>query len=956
MYVGTATGKVAMYKIEEEPDGSGYQPPRLLDTKVISARKEVTQLEAVAPLGRDCLIVLCDGRVTVHNGMTLEQEPSSTSKGRSKGAYMFALNQHRSGTHRLCVAFKKNLRLYEYSTGSYVWLKDLGVPDVPLSLVWYGKWICVGYKREYNLLEADTGVVLEISVPLGRGCTPVIKLMPENEMLLASQNNIGMYVTFDDHAWAPAMKGTMAWGHSPTVLAYCFPYVISAAPASHKLEIHSTIEPDQPLVQQLVLPRITKDSVVALVDGRFGVDDVARGRNPVLVAMSSGRIMRLLPKPTDHQVEELLQAKQVDAAFDLLDNTTEEHEKPAKLSRFHLDAGRVLWLDLEFEEALNHLTLARLDPRELLAMFPDLQHPEFRYRPKYFSAELLTGVAEGTRTAADGATARSDAPFPDEGVTGRLGADLAAVGADGAHLEASGGAGGAGGPGGSGSSRAREPAESTFDVDKVPEFIDVVKTTLRAVHAAVTKPKGIVSEATRLMIPFMEECRRRLENPDDEPELAVAIDTALLKLYVIHRHFDRLERLADRYNRVHLEEARTFLQKNRLFNTLALLYRSARRAKDALHQWKLLGKGEVVEEGKDGVAESIDYLSVLSDRSLIMVYAEWVLERDAERAMAIFTSNRRESELDPDQVLEYLGNFRALSTRLVIIFLEYLINVQKSTSREYATRLAKLYLERVMTLRETLDPVDASATHSGRPTPGTEEGTLGSVRGKLMELLKTSTYYEVDELLDITRDSTLFEENVVLYSKKEDHQQALDVLVYQLADNKSAEKYCIEHSPAESPEADPFILLLQLYFNPRDPEMAHALRDSALALLRDHAKEINSVRVMSILPEDTPVVDINQYLSTIVPHTAHRLREGQVVHNLRKLEHIRLAGRRAAMRQGNVTITMDTLCAQCGKKINDAWFALYPNNTIMHYRCAKDSLSYDFTRGVDFSDKGDRRG
>mmetsp|Transcript_24844 Transcript_24844/g.86512 ORF Transcript_24844/g.86512 Transcript_24844/m.86512 type:complete len:998 (-) Transcript_24844:74-3067(-) len=955
LYVGTATGKIAMYKIEEQTDGSGYFRPRRLETKIIVPKKKIDQLEAVAEL--NCLIVLCDGRVTVHNALSLEQEPSSTSKNRGKGAYMFSLNQQRSGVHRLCIAFKRKLSLYEYSQAAYVWLKDLGIPDVPLSIMWYGKWICVGYKREYNLLDDETGDVHEIGVPLDNRSTPVIKLMPESEMLLASQENMGIYVTFNERGWAPAMRGTMAWGHSPTVLAYCFPYVISASPKSHNLEIHSAR--DQRLVQQIGVPRITKESVVALVDARSmvddsGMDDAARGRNPVFVAMSSGRIMRLQPKPFDTQVEELLKAKQVDAAFDLLDNTTEARDKVAKLSRFHLDAGRVLWLDLDFEEALAHLTHARLDPRELIAMYPELQHADFHYRPKYFSALLLNGIVEGTKTAADGATIYSDAPWADEGETGVQGGDDDGDGGSGGG--AAGGAGGAaaGGSGGAAAGRGRVAATDEGDV-AMPSFLDVTKTTLRSVRSSVAKPKQAVSESTRLMIPFIEDCRKRLADPDAKPELAMAIDTALLKLYVMHRHDDRLEALAAAPNHVHLEDAKAFLQKNKLYNVLALLYKSANQPRDALHVWKLLGKGEVVEEGKDGVAETISYLSELSHQELIMVYADWVLKKVPEQAMEIFTANKRRDELDPDQVLEFLGGFRDISTTLVQLYLEFLINVQHSTSRDYATRLAQLYLKTVMTLRETLSSVEASATHDDRPAPGSEPGNLGAVRGKLITLLEKSTHYDVDELLHVTRDSTLFEENVILHSKRGDHQAALEVLVYQLADNKAAEKYCVAHSPAESPEADPFILLLQLYFNPRDKALAQSLRDSALALLRDHAKEINSVRVMEILPDDTPVVEVGRYLSTIVPHTAHRLREGQVVHNLRKLEHIRLAGRRAEMRQHNVVITPDTLCAHCGKRINNTWFALYPNDTVMHYKCAKDSLTYDFTRGVDFAAAAPRR-
>jgi hypothetical protein len=44
-----------------------------------------------------------------------------------------------------------------------------------------------------------------------------------------------------------------------------------------------------------------------------------------------------------------------------------------KAARLNLDAGRVLFLGLHFEAAFAYLAASTVDPREIIAMFPDVQ-------------------------------------------------------------------------------------------------------------------------------------------------------------------------------------------------------------------------------------------------------------------------------------------------------------------------------------------------------------------------------------------------------------------------------------------------------------------------------------------------------------------------------------------------------------------------------------------------------
>ncbi len=47
--------------------------------------------------------------------------------------------------------------------------------------------------------------------------------------------------------------------------------------------------------------------------------------------------------------------------------------QPERLKRFCINAGRVLFLSLNFEKGIHYLLRAAVDPRELIALYPELQ-------------------------------------------------------------------------------------------------------------------------------------------------------------------------------------------------------------------------------------------------------------------------------------------------------------------------------------------------------------------------------------------------------------------------------------------------------------------------------------------------------------------------------------------------------------------------------------------------------
>lgn len=112
------------------------------------SRKPVLQLAVIPEL--ETVITLCDGKITGFHVQKLVTKPNFVQN--VKNAELVAINT-KGPLYRLVVASKKRLYLYEYSQGSYALVRELIVPDNVLSMIWYGNYICLSYKREYSLLN-----------------------------------------------------------------------------------------------------------------------------------------------------------------------------------------------------------------------------------------------------------------------------------------------------------------------------------------------------------------------------------------------------------------------------------------------------------------------------------------------------------------------------------------------------------------------------------------------------------------------------------------------------------------------------------------------------------------------------------------------------------------------------------------------------------------------------------
>jgi hypothetical protein len=268
--------------------------------------------------------------------------------------------------------------------------QEISLDAEPLAVAWYGLRICLGFKREYKMVHAKSGEKRDIDLTIDSKTSPMVKLIPgdEPELLLAGLERVGVFLSFDG---SPLPKSNLIWSQSPTVVGYCYPYVVSMV-ANSEIEVLSMVTNSQDqLVQRIPLPKVRAlidSSSTVMARGPASDEHDERLAGMILIATSDS-LQWLEPIPFRTQIKELLAQEHVDEALALLQQTDSNSESFDKgtWQQFHVQAGGVLFRNLMIKEAIENFQKGQLDPRELLVFFPELQSSVFAYKPV-----LLDGV------------------------------------------------------------------------------------------------------------------------------------------------------------------------------------------------------------------------------------------------------------------------------------------------------------------------------------------------------------------------------------------------------------------------------------------------------------------------------------------------------------------------------------------------------------------------------------
>jgi len=253
----------------------------------------------------------------------------------------------------------------------------------------------------------------------------------------------------------------------------------------------------------------------------------------------------------------------------------------------------------------------------------------------------------------------------------------------------------------------------------------------------------------------------------------------------------------------------------------------------------------------------------------------------------------------------------------------------------------------------------------------TEDKAILTARRTLVNFLRNSKYYDPNIVLEKLSPYPVREEKIVLYTRLNQHDKALSIIVDELKDMSRAENYCISEENLQKMDEnvdnyrgydeytrDGLILfsnsagansllpkLLKVY-------LESGQNEAAANLLTKYPGKFDPVTVLNVLPPSTPIKFVANFLIHSMKQTTHRMNHAQVVRHVEGSQNLKLKLEKMKLEEQHVTITRETTCPITGTLIGDRPFAKYPNGVVVSLAAGRE---FDLTKcpvsGRDFKQK-----
>eukprot|EP01060_Flectonema_neradi_P006022 TRINITY_DN14025_c0_g1_i1.p1 TRINITY_DN14025_c0_g1~~TRINITY_DN14025_c0_g1_i1.p1 ORF type:complete len:947 (+),score=159.96 TRINITY_DN14025_c0_g1_i1:95-2935(+) len=427
-----------------------------------------------------------------------------------------------------------------------------------------------------------------------------------------------------------------------------------------------------------------------------------------------------------------------------------------------------------------------------------------------------------------------------------------------------------------------------------------------------------------------------------------SIDTALLGCYLMTSEEDVVNFL-EQPNRCVLDDCQLALQKEGKWTEIVALYHSKGLNRRALELLKDLGlgikKGSIMGGADDlkkiGLEETIRYIQRLNGqdpllKELALEYSKWVLTA-AEPAVCLQMFYHKKGKIvPPKDVLRHFNDVLG----------------------EHATELQKRYLEAILNDKmfsglpevKTTDVHDALIrVYVDQITKLDNEGQdeqRAVISGKLQTFMKSSEKYNAERMKQLLEAPVFYREAAIARARLDEHRDALVILAHKLGSFAEAEAYCNEESRPPPPLGEPvsredkgrldmYYTLFELYLQPPHGKPTEQNISDALKLLQRHPDKIDCLKALKMLPADTGVSKLQDWLVQVLKDVSCKLHELRVYRNLCKSENQQAAVARIKGQQSRVIVDSESTCAVCKTKIGSrSILAVYPNKVMVHKGCA----------------------
>ncbi|XP_052188074.1 vacuolar sorting protein 3 [Diospyros lotus] len=770
--------------------------------------------------------------------------------------------------------------------GSFVILKEIQCVDGVKTMVWLDDSIVVGSLSGYILYSCVTGQgSLIFSLP-DPSSPPRLKLLMEEYKMLLLVDNVGISV----NARGQPVGGSLVFHRAPDSvgeIASCIAVVKNG-----KMELYHKRSGNR-----IQLVSFAEEGV-----GPCVVTD-QDGRGQLIVVATPSKVICYRKVSSEEQIKYLLRKKNFKEAITLVEELQSEGEMTKEMLSFvHAQVGFLLLFDLRFEEAVNHFLLSEtMQPSEI---FPFIMRDPNRWtllvpRNRYWGLHpppvpLETVVDDGLMAI------QRDIFLKKAGVETAVDDDFLLNPPNRADLLESG-----------------------------------IKNIIRYLH--ISREKHL------------------------DPSVKEGVDTLLMYLYRALNCVEDMEKLASSENSCVVEELETLLNDSGHLRTLAFLYASKGMSSKALAIWRILArnyssghwkdpKGEMdsqhsstnVISGKEIAAiEASKILEKSSDQDLVLQHLGWIADIDQALAVRVLTTERTD-QLSPDEVIAAIDPKKV---EILQRYLQWLIENQDSEDTQFHTAYALLLARSAI---QTFDTENSSQNFEAETFGGTDMSAVSKtslfqslIRERLQIFLQSSDLYDPEDVLDLIEGSELWLEKAILYKKLGQETLVLQIFALKLEDSEAAEQYC-----AEIGRPDAYMQLLEMYLDPNNGK--EPMFRAAVRLLHNHGESLDPLQVLERLSPDMPLELASDTILRMLRARLHHHRQGQIVHNLSRAMEIDASLGRLEERSRHVQINEESLCDSCHARLGTKLFAMYPDDTIVCYKCFRRLGESKSITGRDF--------
>ncbi|KAF5472897.1 hypothetical protein F2P56_009561 [Juglans regia] len=758
--------------------------------------------------------------------------------------------------------------------GSFVVLKEIQCLDGVMTMVWLDNSIIVGTVNGYSLFSCVTGQSGIIFTLPDVSSLPQLKLLWRDWNVLLLVDNVGVLV----NTHGQPVGGSLVFRRGgPDSIGEISSYV--GVVKDGNMELYH---------------KKSGGCIQKVTFGGEGVgpcivaNEEARG-GKILAVATPNKVICFRKLSSEDQIKDLLRKKSFKEAITLAEELEYDGEMSKDMLSFvHAQVGFLLLFDLHFEEAVNHfLHSETMQPSEVFPFIMQdpnrwsLLVPRNRYWGLHPPPKPLEDVVD------DGLMAIQRATF-----------------------------------------LIKAGVETLIDdgfLSNPPSRADLLESAIKNI--------------TR----YLENCR--------EKELALpvreGVDTLLMYLYRALNRVNDMEKLASSANSCIVEELETLLDESGHLRTLAFLCASKGMSSKALAIWRILArnyssglwKDPTLENGSQdsnnnsisgkeiAATEASKILEESSDQELILLHLGWIADINQALAVQVLTSEKRANQLSPDEVVA------AIDPRKVEIlqrYIQWLIEDQDCDDTRfhtlYSLSLAKSAIE-AFEAQNTYQNADVGKEDDTEISANRMNSIFESpVRERLQRFLQSSDLYDSEEVLDLIEQSELWLEKAILYRKLGQEASVLQILALKLEDSEAAEQYC-----AEIGRPDAYMQLLDMYLDPQDGK--EPMFKAAVRLLHNHGESLDPLQVLEKLSPDMPLQLASETILRMFRARLHHHRQGQIVHNLSLAVDVDAKLARLEERSRHVQINDESLCDSCHARLGTKLFAMYPDDTIVCYKC-----------------------